>query len=1090
MKKRLLSLLLVLLMVVTLMPTAALAKSSTDIAYPVTGGNIYFDQAKGTITDCDKSVTEAVIPTEIEGITVTSIGQAFAYCTSLTSVEIPASVTSIGSAAFQDCTSLTSIEIPASVTSIGRLAFVRCTGLTGINVAESNAYYSSDGGVLFNKEKTTLISYPAGKTNTSYEIPSGVTSIDSCAFADCTGLTSVTIPDSVTSLGDNVFGSWREGPTSFTSINVAESNADYSSDDGVLFNKDKTMLIRYPTGKTNISYEIPNSVSIIDDNAFRGCTGLTSVTIPNGVTSIDIFTFERCTSLTSVTIPNSVDFIDVSAFDHCPNLVDVYYTGTEEQWNAIYIDACNEYLKNATIHYSNHEHVTELVGAKAATCTEDGYTGDEVCSVCSEIITKGENIAHFGHNYVNGKCVTCGAIDTDNVIDSGYCGGEGDGTNLTWTLYKNGTLEISGKGEMASWTYVAGGQRPPWQMHKEIIKSTDIEAGVTSIGDYAFWYCKTLINATIPDSVANIGEKAFGYCTSLTSITIPNSVTSIGDQVFVGCMGLTSITIPNSVTSIGSSAFSGCTGLTSITIPDSVTIIGEGAFYGCTGLTSITIPDSVTSIGDSAFCGCTGLTSITIPDSVMDVGDRAFLSCTSLTSITIPNSVASIGNSAFSGCTGLISLEIPSSVTSIGESVFSDCTSLTNITIPNSVTSVDSYAFSGCTGLTCIDIPNSVKWISNYAFRNCRSLASIEISNREAWIENYAFQGCTGLTSGKISAWSIGKYAFYGCTALMNVEILSHTIGSYAFQGCTSLETVNIKSCSEIKEYAFQGCTALKTLTLPSNLRSIGEFAFKSCTSLETLNVPGNVYEIGNSAFSGCTALKSVSLPLSLKTVGNAAFRYCDSLADVYYEGDNVQWGEISIDRYNEPLTNATLHQKEHVHSFGNPVITAPNCTEQGFTTRTCKCGETTTDTYVDALGHEYKNGVCSRCGEREAHTHDFVETVTAPTCTEQGYTTYTCSCGETYTKNYVSALGHKTELRNAVEPTCTEDGYTGDEVCTICGETIKEGEVIPATGHHFKGNTCPDCGETRSTADTIRAWFQESFNNMKNFFDKIFGRN
>ena len=321
---------------------------------------------------------------------------------------------------------------------------------------------------------------------------------------------------------------------------------------------------------------------------------------------------------------------------------------------------------------------------------------------------------------------------------------------------------------------------------------------------------------------------------------------------------------------------------------------------------------------------------------------------------------------------------------------------------------------------------------------------------------------------------------------------ISGSLNSYAFQGCTSLETVSIKysNSSYIPEHAFQGCKSLKNLTLPSYLYSIDQFAFEGCTSLEAINIPGKVGKIDNSAFSGCTALKSVSLPLSLKTVGNAAFRYCNSLADVYYEGDNVQWGEISIDRYNEPLTNATLHQKEHVHSFGNPVITAPNCTEQGFTTRTCKCGETTTDTYVDALGHEYKNGVCSRCGEREAHTHDFVETVTAPTCTEQGYTTYTCSCGETYTKNYVSALGHKTELRNAVEPSCTEDGYTGDEVCTICGETIKEGEVIPATGHHFKGNTCPDCGETRSTADTVRAWFQESFNNMKNFFDKIFGRN
>lgn len=950
MKKRILSLLLVLLMVVTLMPTAALAKSSTDIAYPVTSGNIYFDKAKGTITDCDKSVTEAVIPTEIEGITVTSIGCAFHSCTSLASVMIPNSVTSIGDYAFSNCTSLTSIEIPASVTSIGNSPFVRCTGLTGINVAESNAYYSSDCGVLFNKEKTTLISYPAGKTNTSYEIPSGVTSIDSCAFADCTGLTSVTISDSVTSLGDNVFGSWREGPTSFTSINVAESNADYSSDDGVLFNKDKTMLIRYPTGKTNISYDIPNSVSIIDDNAFRGCTGLTSVTIPNGVTSIDIFTFERCTSLTSVTIPNSVDFIDVSAFDLCPNLVDVYYTGTEEQWSALTIYAGNNALLNATIHYSDHEHVTELVGATAATCTEDGYTGDGVCTVCGDTIIKGEKIEHFGHNYVNGKCVTCGAIDTDNVIDSGYCGGEGDGTNLTWTLYKNGTLEISGTGKMLSWTN-GSGKRAPWYNYRETIKSANIEAGATSIGNYAF-----------------------DHCYSLTNITIPDSVTSIGNY-----------------------AFSGCTGLTSIEIPNSVATIGWGAFENCTSLLSIAIPDSVTEIDSEAFEGCV-----------------------SLSSVELPNSLTTMEYKLFKGCTSLTSIEIPDSVTSMSCGVFWNCSSLTDIFIKSDYLSVNgNLLFAGCTSLKSISLPNG-----SYYFNNM-------------------------------------------------------------FQGCTSLENVNVASGIHASDYTFQGCTSLKSITLSAGSSSIGQFAFEGCTSLETINVPGSVSKIGNSAFSGCTALKSVSLPLSLKTVGNAAFRYCDNIADVYYEGDSVQWGEIKIDVFNEPLTGAALHLKEHVHSFGNPVVTAPNCTEQGFTTRSCKCGETTTDTYVDALGHDYKNGVCSRCGEREAHTHDFVETVTAPTCTEQGYTTYTCSCGESYTKNYVSALGHKTELRNAVEPSCTEAGYTGDEVCTVCGETIKEGEVIPATGHHFKGNTCPDCGETRSTADTIRAWFQD----VKTFFDKIFGR-
>ena len=290
-----------------------------------------------TITDCDTSANGAItIPSEIDGKPVTYIGyNAFYGCTGLTSITIPNSVTYIGHNAFWYCSGLTSITISDSVTSIGYGAFERCTGLTSIT------------------------------------IPNSVTSIEDCAFNGCSGLTS---------------------------INVASGNNYYSDNNGVLFNKKKTELIRYPEGKSQTSYTIPNSVTSIGDwafykctgltsitipdsvtsigyyafehcagltsitisnsvtsiekEAFAGCTGLTSITIPNSVTSIGSFAFEQCTGLTSITIPNSVTSIGYMAFYGCTGLKDVYYTGSKDEWKAISIDEYNDRLLNATIHYS------------------------------------------------------------------------------------------------------------------------------------------------------------------------------------------------------------------------------------------------------------------------------------------------------------------------------------------------------------------------------------------------------------------------------------------------------------------------------------------------------------------------------------------------------------------------------------------------------------------------------------------------------------------------------------------------------------------------------------------------------------------
>ena len=182
------------------------------------------------------------------------------------------------------------------------------------------------------------------------------------------------------------------------------------------------------------------------------------------------------------------------------------------------------------------------------------------------------------------------------------------------------------------------------------IRSYVIPSSVTSIGDYAFWYCDSLSEIVIPSSVTSIGDYAFSDCCSLSEIVIPSSVTSIGDSAFSHCYSLSEIVIPSSVTSIGDNAFYGCDSLSEIVIPSSVTSIGDSAFSYCRSLSEIVIPSSVTSIGDGAFSGCDSLSEIVIPSSVTSIGDSAFSYCYSLSDIVIPSSVTSIGDSAFYRC--------------------------------------------------------------------------------------------------------------------------------------------------------------------------------------------------------------------------------------------------------------------------------------------------------------------------------------------------------------------------------------------------------------------------------------------------------
>jgi len=250
---------------------------------------------------------------EIRGATLVK------YNGNAANVTIPEGITYIGGEAFSTNSSITNIIIPYSVISIERSAFDGCSNLTGIFVDAKNRNYSSMQGVLFNKDRTFLIRYPAGKQG-NYTIPEGITAIGDYGFSFCSSLTEITLPSSLTSIGHRVF----EGCTGFISITMNTQNSAYTSVEGVLFNKNGTVLVAYPTCKQG-NYTIPSNVTAIGDYAFYGCTGLTGVTIPEGLTSVGYYAFYKCNNLTSMLIPASVTTIRDTAFYECPLPMEARY---------------------------------------------------------------------------------------------------------------------------------------------------------------------------------------------------------------------------------------------------------------------------------------------------------------------------------------------------------------------------------------------------------------------------------------------------------------------------------------------------------------------------------------------------------------------------------------------------------------------------------------------------------------------------------------------------------------------------------------------------------------------------------------------
>ncbi len=771
---------------------------------------------------------------------------------------------------------------------------------------------------------------------TSVTIPEGVTSIGEFAFAECDSLPSITIPASVTGIGRWSFNRCFR----FTEFIVNSNNSTYSAKDGVLFDKEVKTLIQYPKGKTSKTYTIPSGVTSIGDGAFFDCENLTSVTIPKGVTSIGEEAFSFCYYLASVTtIPASVTSIGKDAFYYCSS------------------------LKEFVVDSKNSSY-----------CAKDGVLFDKEVKTLIQY--------PIGNDRETYKIPSGVTSIGESAFEECY--------SLTSVTIPKGVTSI-GDRAFGNCYYLA---------------SVTIPASVMSIGEYAFSCCENLTSVTIPKSVTSIGESAFSNC-GLTSITITEGVTSIGESAFANCFDLTQFvvdsnnlnycakdgvlfdkdadtliqypagnmkdtyTIPSGVTSIGGGAFSGCDSLTSVTIPEGVMSIGESAFISC-GLTSVTIPEGVTSIGDRTFNYCFYLASVTIPASVTSIGWCAFDGCNSLTDVYYggsesrwenisidasnePLTNANIqfggndpeefipeglkyelydGSFTITGYTGSASeLVIPSMidgkpVTTIGSNAFMDCTSLKSVIIPDSVTEIYAEAFMNCTGLTSIKIPAGVMYIYWGPFEGCDNLASIEVdadNDYYASLDGVLFdKGITHLTaypdrmantSYRIpdGVTSIGIMAFSGCPVLTSLIIPASvtSVAPVSFGGLTDIyyggtaeqwQEISVEFPDDVNVHCN---SAGPEEPIPEGLEySVGDDGVTITDytgSAAELNIPSViegklVKYIGVAAFYDCTSLVSVNIPDSVTAIGDGAFSTCTNLRSLKLGSGVTSFGDYVFD--------------------------------------------------------------------------------------------------------------------------------------------------------------------------------------------------
>ena len=611
-------------------------------------------------------LSEIVIPNGLTGIDPF----AFEAAAGLMSVTIPDSVSNISSGAFWGCSSLQNVIIPKNVNSISVDAFWGCASLAAITVASDNPNYSSENGVLFNKNKTALILYPAGKQGVTYTVPDTVEHISERAFRGCLNLTEIVIPQSVSYISGDAF--W--GCLSLADVTVNAENTQFTSNEGVLFDKPQTSLLYYPAAKSDVTYQIPASITYINRVAFQNCVSLQSIIVDesnpayssaNGV----LFTKDQSALVcypagkrqSTYTIPDTVTMLNEGSSDSLSYEYNNAFLNNTYLTSIVVGDSNTAFSSVDGVLYDKDQSVLLACPAgKTGTCTIQSGVGSVYygafanCAKLTSITIPASirNLSYF-------TFATCRGLQSVNYGGSTEQWHEMmlkpfyyDGYPLQYYDfdYFNSYDFYSNKALGSAVIHCSDGDIQPSYTSDVYAYGNCGAAGIETSVQWELDRSGLLVisgNGAMADYAQGSSAPWAEYCNEIKTADIRSGITRIGSCAFDQCINLADVSIPDTVTTIGNNSFQLCSSLTSISFPNSLKTIEHSVFYG-SGLTSVTVPDSVTRIDNSAFSGCGDLISAKLGNGIQKIDEYLFAEDSKLTSLTIPKNVTEIAANAFS----------------------------------------------------------------------------------------------------------------------------------------------------------------------------------------------------------------------------------------------------------------------------------------------------------------------------------------------------------------------------------------------------------------------------------------------------------